>query len=165
MSAHSGASASIPTELVARLEAASVGSPELSALVVKAALAPADTWVAQSRFNSAWCIYERPEKPRIWEVGGALRGASVTESLDAAVALVERVLPGALWTAGSNIYDDAPTGQAEIYMPVPKDFHDGLGEVTAPTPALALCIALLKARTAASDSLAGDDAESGVNPS
>jgi len=32
-----------------------------------------------------------------------------------------------------------------VFLPVPSDFHDGCGEVTAGTPALALCIAILKA--------------------
>ena len=107
------------TDLIKRLEEAEEGSPFLDR----------EIWVALefAGNRSPVCAPE------------------YTTSLDAAVALAERVLPGCLWTAGSNTYDGAPNGQAEVFLPVPSDFHDGCGEVTAATPALALCIAILKA--------------------
>lgn len=66
----------------------------------------------------------------------------VTTSLDAALALAERVLPGWSWTVGTR---DVPGCTAVI------DSNGGspiLGEAIAPTPALALCIAILRARQA-----------------
>lgn len=56
-----------------------------------------------------------------------------SESLDAAVALVERMLPSATWTLHSN-------GNAIVYPGGKRQFSD-----TAPTTALALLNALLKA--------------------
>jgi len=159
-------------DLIERLEKADRGSPELSAHVIKAALAPAETWVEQSRFNGAWCIYERPEKPRIWEATGPLRGASVTESLDAALALAERVLPGWTWlTRGPDKDGRCPTlCFARLALP---DFDCVTWEAGdqwttdilagrdatahAATPALALCIAVLRATTPAEADAVGTE--------
>jgi hypothetical protein len=107
------------TDLIKRLEEAEEGCPFLDR----------EIWVALE-------FYRRSSPPAAPEY---------TTSIDAALALAERVLPGCLWTAGSNTYDGAPNGQAEVFLPVPSDFHDGCGEVTAATPTLALCIAILKA--------------------
>jgi hypothetical protein len=80
------------------------GSYELDALILCATIAPTGSKVEQSPINGAWCIYEPQTygkepfrlwpKPRPWN--DEQRG--VTSSVDAALALVERVLPGALWT-------------------------------------------------------------------
>jgi len=132
------------SELVARLEGASEGSSELSAHVIKAALAPEHTWVEQSKFNGVWCIYERPEKPRIWEVSGSLRGASVTESIDAALALAERVLPGRAAGVSQQIHH----GHWYAWLTLVGADGDPWTEAgaNAPTPALALCAAILRAQ-------------------
>ncbi len=63
----------------------------------------------------------------------AYRAPRYSESLDAVVALVERVLPDATWTIHSN-------GNAIVYPGGKRQFSD-----TAPTDALALLTALLKA--------------------
>lgn len=58
---------------------------------------------------------------------------SYTASLDAVVALVERVLPGWKWRVSSN--------QGEVFQRDPECGHDGY----AATPAIALVIATLRA--------------------
>jgi hypothetical protein len=128
-------------DLIKRLKEAEVGSAELSAHVIKAALAPAETWVAQSPFNGAWLIYERREKPRLWEPGGSLRNLSPTESLDAALALAERVLPGWGWCMRT---DDTGQCFANVFPKCPNTDRIYF-DVYAATPALALCAAILKA--------------------
>jgi len=126
--------------LIERLEAASEGSDELSAQILAALVAPKGATVKQSPFNSAWCVWDGP---RLWEARGAdhrLIVSSPTTSLDAALALAERVLvmpykgPISLTIAGS--------GLAHI------DHIDPCGEgvqAFGNTPALALCIAILRA--------------------
>lgn len=115
---------SIPGELVARLEVASEGSLELSDAVMEAAHnihdGPYAHWPSAARAFGWDCL--------------------VTTSLDAAIALAERVLPGWMrnfdelngghWVAG--LFDRASLAHRVA---------------TAPTPALALCIAILKAAT------------------
>ena len=58
-----------------------------------------------------------------------------TASLDAITALVERVLPDALWDIGKG-------GVAKL---LPNIFSRHIEVVTAATPAIALCIALIRA--------------------
>lgn len=66
-----------------------------------------------------------------------------TASLDAAIALCERVFPAANWQLCSS------GGCTLIYGNTP-DGHDILeaGTQTAPTPALALCLAICRAMAA-----------------
>lgn len=64
----------------------------------------------------------------------------VTTSLDAALALASRVLPGWLWSAGTS--DDGTA----IAVLDDLNASGGFAESRAKTPALALCIAILKAR-------------------
>jgi len=131
------------TDLIKRLEEAEMGSAELSAHVIKAAIAPAGTWVAQSPFNGAWLIYECLERPRLWELRGPLRNLSPTESLDAALALAERVLPGARWMMVQQ-----PVGWGAVpllFDGVAWDCPNDPGETVHALLPLALCIAILKA--------------------
>lgn len=155
---HSGQEASIPGEplsaLIARLEAAEVGSRELDALVW-AILRPEKIKV--TGWNKPYSdesgrtqveFFLPPKRTRT--VTGRLgfpHAEPVTTSMDAALALAERVRiapytgPISLTIAGS--------GQAYI------DHIDpcGLGiQAFGKTPALALCIAILKARVADSAS-------------
>jgi hypothetical protein len=72
----------------------------------------------------------------------------ITSSLDAAVALVERVLPnGGNWHLSKRGYDDGvhQGGRAGAYLmssPV-TSFHDI--KAFAATPAIALCLAIVRA--------------------
>lgn len=74
----------------------------------------------------------------------ALDFSAYTSSLDAAVALVERVLPRHRWVI-ANRTGPKVGGSASVYR------DDSLKTAEAPTPALALCIALLKALEARED--------------
>jgi len=80
-------------ELLERVKAATNASQELDACIMAALAAPQGSYVEKSRFNGVWCVYEAGG--RLWEKRGWWRegGWPVTASLDAALALVERVLP------------------------------------------------------------------------
>ncbi len=69
---------------------------------------------------------------------------NLTASLDAALALTNRVLPGWTWDCGAESYGDARAGAwARVY---PKGLMSkGSGNHYALTPALALILATLKA--------------------
>lgn len=87
--------------LLSRLEGGEA-SDDLDALILCAFAAPAGSYVEQSPINGAWCIYDgttdRSGLPRLWDKRGWHRvgGWPLTQSLDAALALAERVLPGQL---------------------------------------------------------------------
>ncbi len=141
-------------EIISRLEAASKGSDELDACVIAEFVGGT---VEMSPFNGRWCVYQgtdRNGRPRSWEPKTAIErelyGAHAhdrgpTRSLDAALTLVPEGatfhvmndcgLPGRakIGPIGASIYltEDAPK------------FIQADGD----TPALALCIAALKARS------------------
>jgi len=138
--------------LIARLEAAEVGSRELDALIT------AHFVGAELRPYPPATDFGPSAKWQFWSADGKhfLGNESkfpvppVTTSLDAALALAERVLPG--WYVGvqANRYEllIAPEDWS-AYLSAPKghQFTDEV-EASAPTPALALCIAILKAKEA-----------------
>jgi hypothetical protein len=89
------------TELIARLENGSGTDQELEARILCAIAAPSGAYVEQSRFNGRWCIYhgEHNGQQTLWEDrkwGNQIRW-NITESLDAALSLVEKMLPGWMW--------------------------------------------------------------------
>ena len=133
------------TSLIEKLEGAGKGGGELSAHVIKALLAPADAWVEQSRFNGAWCVYERREKPRLWGEYNPLKSAPVTTSIDAALALAERVLPGVWWIAGRGKLRASEAEYGAQLMFGEKPIGQGEGS----TAALSLCAAILRAQSEA----------------
>lgn len=135
---HSAEVGSIPvadmSALIALLEASETGSYVLDEIVIYA--------LCKSRFRT--CIAGLPDdQGGLWmyEFDGHAPSSAlrVTQSLDAALALAERVLPGKFWTVyaayriegrmtyGVNLDDDSDTSYSK-------------------TPALALCIAILKAK-------------------
>lgn len=139
-----------PTEcgdLIERLKAATVGGDELSARVMCALLAPSGAYVERSPYNGAWCIYHgvdgRSNQPRLWDKGSGKQhrpdGWPVTTSVDAALAMVERVLPGWIWSAGNQ------EGGAWAVVHRRESPVRSASDADAPTPALALCIATLEA--------------------
>lgn len=124
--------------LIARLEAAEVGSRELDAHV----------WAAANdyellRFDGAGWLYKM-HADDIQRHERTMYISSVTTSLDAALALAERVLPVFGWEIH---YDEVSGG---IFAWVGERMaiyglergHRGY----ANTPALALCIAILRAK-------------------
>ena len=142
---------SIPGELVARLEVAEAGSLHFS-WVVLLALGFKD-------------ISDRRDAVNTWSRTGRLDDAftrdTVTTSLDAALALAERVLPGlGAWDIG-HAYNAEPPYQARLVV-----VRQGDPETfaRAATPALALCIAILKATATGKAGLAGYEAEGVVHP-
>lgn len=130
-------------ELIARLEAAEMGSRELDALVHVAVADDPNTYVVEPHPDSMFS-----HQPGWYRTGNDLSVLAdpVTTSLDAALALAERVLPsaylgiqqnrgveaGCSWSAFLECYDK----QVEAMESIETDAH------TAP---LALCIAILKA--------------------
>ena len=106
------------TDLITRLEEAAQGSRELDVLIQNA-LRPHD--------NSVWWMAQPP----------------VTTSLDAALALAERVLPGCL--VSLFLHGNA-TASVEC-----KTAGRVKTEGLATTPALALCLAILKATRTSHD--------------
>jgi hypothetical protein len=126
-------------DLIARVEAATEGSSELNC---KIALALGTAWT------------ETLDRPGF--KGEYMRGdhGPVTRSLDAALALAERALPGWFVTIDRYVMDDFAGPQS---LPVAAASarhrwrawvkHGGsAGFGAAPTPALALCLAVLRAK-------------------
>ena len=151
-------------DLIERLEKAEGPSEELGVRILSALLSkqPIVT-VEQSMINGAWCAYYEgyDGKPRLWERPSPFREmGNVTASLDAALALVERVRPdlcvenlgemspdcGVLaghWLA--QLRPRAPRPRLEaITAEALRRALDGYEPVSAHTPAIALCLALLK---------------------
>lgn len=159
---------SIPTEsvadLIAKLEAAEVGSTVLDC----------DIGILLGEWEPPKGAVRDLDRPDVWRSNGIKYyqpHAEVTTSLDAALALAERVLPG--WSYGLNgevgggalatlEQPDVDLGGGVIASPGLCGLQEFDGE--AATPPLALCIAILKATTAAQSSLGGDVAEGEVNP-
>lgn len=111
-------------ELIARLEAAEVGCAEMGH----------DVWVMVT--GESILSDDRPASERYPLVRDGARDGScippVTTSLDAALALAERVMVGDKWEFGVTGYE-VVTANLAGFIGVAK------------TPALALCIAILKA--------------------
>lgn len=132
----------IPTELIERLEAASVGSRELDREIM--------VLIGGAQQVSEAIFYGPGET--VWYCGDYEDSAVdvplpyVTTSLDAALALAERVLPGWTWDiAGprepiTGTDDGRPSAALRLDADRPS-----LRIGTATTPALALCIAILRA--------------------
>lgn len=107
-------------EILERLEAASEGSRKLDYAIKH--------WLETNTDDEYW-------KLRV--------AADWTTSIDAALALAERVLPG--W--GFFLRKDKDGCNCGLVYPEASFVTPGCG--TSPTPALALCIAILRARQAA----------------
>lgn len=126
-----------PTEHVDRLSAASVGSRALEGYVCLA-LGQQPEWATK---------HHAPRQPELWTDGGAgLRAKEwtcprFTTSLDAALALAERVLPG--WYAGMQA-NRFSAGEPWSFWLEEAEEHQQF-ERAASTPALAACLAILSA--------------------
>lgn len=131
-------------DLIARLEAAEVGSRELDALIC-CSLRDGPDWANDPYYPlGSHGLYS------VGRGGPGLTSECYTNSLDAALALAERVLPGCLISVGTNIFGHAPIGVAEVFTQQGGSdaTHDGHGERLGNTPALALCVAILRAKLA-----------------
>ncbi|WP_298700967.1 hypothetical protein [uncultured Brevundimonas sp.] len=126
--------------LIARLEAAEAGSRELDAAIPRAL-----GWdVHNARRNGLWVVpfgeYDTCDPDDMFELG------EFTTSLDAALALAERVLPGWAWMV-RHWPEDQGNGIAgwTAYVRATDCELVGSGPVFS-TPALALVIATLRAK-------------------
>lgn len=146
--------------LIERLEAAEAGSRELDADV----------------HSALGTVFSRPvtQEDRYYSLLYDAKSVSVfipealtpvTTSLDAALALAERVLPGWDWKVGGlrppiEGYDEreAPP-HATLTRRGPLVANEGFAVADGATPALALCIAVLKATAALQAGQAGDFAK------
>lgn len=130
--------------LIARLEAAEVGSRELDAHVEVAARAfeAAKTGLAREH----WAVWRASPSGIVGDGGTQYASAPVTTSLDAALALAERVLPEeTFWEMSHNaVINGQRMYHADVFPPYQS------GEATfcgyGPHPALALCTAILRAK-------------------
>ena len=124
-------------DLITRLEEAAEGSRELDAAIWYAVHEP-DVDYPGIRTEQT---EQGPREVLTCELGSKWADdvGRYTTSIDEAIALARRVLPGLyMWNVE---FDDEPTGtpaSARVYAKT-----DGRG--AAPTPALALCIAILRA--------------------
>lgn len=135
MMVHSAASGSIPvpdmSALIARLEAAETGGAELDYLIDEAF----SEW---RNIGGGWAVHKVTGE-RV--TNSFSYPAPVTTSLDAALALAERALDQR-GPININVCL-AGSAQAQIYPTDPCGPHV---QALAPTPALALCIAISKAK-------------------
>lgn len=136
-------------DLITRLEKATGPDRELDALIWCAVFAPKTAYVKQSPINGAWCIYNgesyrNPGQPALWEDNNS-RVQPVTSSIDAAMTLVPEKH---YWTVSAGLDDNGPPRGLEGSFsaecpPVPFSITP---RTWAKHPAIALCIASLKAR-------------------
>lgn len=132
------------TSLIEKLEGASEGSGELDAEI-----AVATRWPAMGNIKH-W-IHEEEMEPRLHGYIGfknlkdnphEFKTPEVTTSLDAALALAERVLLGDLtWRIEKDSTFTAAFWSDPEYEPI--------GSARSATPALALCAAILRAQSEA----------------
>lgn len=127
------------TELIAALEKATGPSKELNAHIWNAVYGHKDSWVAQSKNNFEWLVFEKCHRngERLVEVRGRRQLIDFTSSIDAALTLVPE---GKKWGVGSWSGNFANIGAED----------NGKTETScepAASPAIALCIAALRSRT------------------
>lgn len=123
--------------LIERVEKAEAGSRELDAAV----WAAANGYELFEHDGAGWRYRMSPDDIMRHERTGYI--SPYTTSLDAALALAERVLPNiGAWDVG-HAYDAEPSHYARLVL-----VRDGDPEVfgRAPTPALALVLAVLRAK-------------------
>ena len=136
--------------LLERVRSAEKGSDLLDAQIRCCLWAPYDAVIEQSRINGKFCIYVPTasggvkwwERPR--SVPQDLWLGSYSTSLDAAVSLIEKELPGWAWEVGMNHGDGS---QATLLRDGdgPDDYAVIEERLPAP-PAISLLAALLSAK-------------------
>ncbi|MEN5229028.1 hypothetical protein [Brevundimonas naejangsanensis] len=137
--------------LIARLEAAEVGSRELDAAVTVALQLDArGVTVDDHEYLRATVRSDECAPGTYWRCarsGMSLRTADpVTTSLDAALALADRVLEGWLWTVGTERRGSDIFASADAYDVNGDGDAEWFCQTEATTPSLALCIAILRAK-------------------
>ena len=112
------------TDIITRLEAAGGADRELDGAILNALFSDARLWIGESRDY------------------GARRSSDFTASLDASLALVSEKLPGWFWKAG---YNPRMAESGRYWFEVQCPARDIYREAAAPTPSLAVLLALFKA--------------------
>ncbi len=128
------------TSLIEKLEGASEGSVELSC----------DIGIALGEWTPPKGAERDIYSPDIWRRNGLKYYqpyAEVTTSLDAALALAERVLPGTSPGVSKNVFHGY--WSAWLHQNVDGACHVVGDASTSTTPALALCAAVLRAQSEA----------------
>lgn len=129
-------------DLIERLEKATGPSRELDYAIDCFVL-----WGPHSDWENAGGGYERHKKtgePRVFDLWSRAR-IQYTGSLDAAVELVEKMLPGWYWELGKRADVHGGASFASI-LRTPRETAEEPGDWTGhPTPTIALLIALLRA--------------------
>lgn len=126
-------------ELIAALERAEGPSEELDARILSAIYAP-DAVVRQSPFNGAWCLYKDGSERLVDGSNIPRRDKNYTSSIDAALTLVPE---GWIWGIGTEA-EGGPRFRAGLSKHNADGWDDRHG--VSCSPAIALCIAALKAR-------------------
>lgn len=129
--------------LIAKLESASEGSRELDALVEIAvrAVEAARTGLAKEH----WAKWTVSRDFYVEDAHTAYRPEPVTTSIDAALALTERCLPGQGVGMTWLPKDQGAESSADVWFDLETD---QVPRGSASTPALAICAALLRASAA-----------------
>lgn len=125
------------TDLISRLREAKEGSRELDAAIGRALTgtsASEDHWYD---LHGKWTTDETVP--------------AFTADLSAAVALKERVLPKWEWGIDAGWHGDEPSIVAYVGKAVPDGVIGHDWQAQGPNPALALCIAILRAKAVAHD--------------
>lgn len=117
------------SEIRERVEKATGADRELDALILCALAAPLGAFVAQSKINGNWCIYSgetSSRTPRLWEDRSWFRPDSwlLTASIDTALALVERKLPGWVYSLEKR----ATLEGNKLPHAIPRSGSDGVWE-------------------------------------
>lgn len=140
--------------LIERIEAASGPGRELDAHI--SFLIGDHKIVSRS---SGWAIFEAPFEQGNWAAASGCKSyddaismlasflslPAYTTSIDAAVALVERMLPGQQWTLGQNIHHRYWLCTLNVISGDPEGVTAMASSHAAPTPPLAVLAALLRA--------------------
>lgn len=138
-------------DLIGQLEAAEVGSRELDGAIHRS-MFPDDLIMTDP--GSVGSVWRRPKREPIGSypelpgltIAECMGVSPYTESMDAALALAERVLPKeTFWEVSHNaVINGQRMYHADVFPPYQS------GEATfwgyGPHPALALCIAILRAK-------------------
>jgi hypothetical protein len=141
------------TDLIKRLEEAEAGSRELDALVFRRFGGPLPKEFAGYGVELTWQADGSATMP-VGEMQVRYDPPAYTASLDAALALADRVLPGWYCAVQPWFHANPDRTMYRAYViqpdwsrwtPVDDDWCEVVLGPSAPTPALALCIAVLKA--------------------
>jgi hypothetical protein len=129
-----------PRELLARLEGATSGHATLDCLIAQAIGVAPEGYALREGDT----VFHAPPVGNDPRSPGWRYAEPYTTSLDAAVALCERLLPRWTWEAAMSFGDYAPVAEGTVCAPGGA----GLWRVQGPTPALALCRVIITAWSA-----------------